>query len=85
MPTAVLSREIARRYTAGETRVEFDSDQAPNVRALVRELDARFPGLGPVLRTDMAIAIDGQIFQDALLESIQGKDEICFMPAIEAG
>jgi hypothetical protein len=78
----VLNREIARQFTAGEIRIDVTEG---SVRGLIRELDARFPGLGDVLRDDMAVAIDGQIYQDADLETFGPDSEICFIPAIEGG
>ena len=82
MADVVLNREIARQYTGGETRIQVAED---SVRGLIRALDAQFPGLGPVLRTDMAVAIDGQIYQDADLEPVGPDSEVCFLPAIEGG
>ena len=82
MVQVVLSREIARKFTGGEVRIEADGE---NVRGLIRALDEKFPGLGEILRTDMAVAIDGQIFQDASLEPVPPGSEVCFLPAIEGG
>ncbi|MCG8545878.1 MAG: MoaD/ThiS family protein [Alphaproteobacteria bacterium] len=82
MAEVVLNREIARQYTGGETRIQVAED---SVRGLIRALDAQFPGLGAVLRTDMAVAIDGQIYQDADLEPVGPDAEVCFLPAIEGG
>ena len=82
MTEVVLNREIARRFTGGETRVDAEG---ANVRALIRALEERFPGLGPALSDDMAVAIDGQIYQDADLVPIPPNCEVCFMPAIEGG
>ena len=82
MADVVLNREIARQYTGGETRIQVAED---SVRGLIRALDAQFPGLGAVLRTDMAVAIDGQIYQDADHEAVGPDSEVCFLPAIEGG
>ena len=82
MAEVVLNREIARQYTGGETRIQVAED---SVRGLIRALDAQFPGLGAVLRTDMAVAIDGRIYQDADLEPVGPDAEVCFLPAIEGG
>ena len=82
MVQVVLSREIARKFTGGEVRVDAEGE---NVRGLIRALDEKFPGLGEILRTDMAVAIDGQIFQDASLEPVPPESEVCFLPAIEGG
>lgn len=59
--------------------------EANTVRALIRELDARFPGLGEFVEDGMAIAIDGEIFQDALGASLEGVDEIVLIPKISGG
>ena len=84
MPTVILSHDIARRHTGGETRFEM-GEEADTVRAVVRALDARFPGVGPELREHCAVALDGVIHQGALLTPVAGVREICFMPAIEGG
>ena len=55
MPDVVLNHEIARRYTNGESRLTVEGD---TIRALINALDAQYPGIGAVLRTDMAVAID---------------------------
>jgi hypothetical protein len=84
MPTVIIGREIARRFTDGQTKLEI-STGADNVRALIRTLDAAYPGIGQVLSTQMAVAIDGVIFQGAMLESTADAREVCFMPSIEGG
>ena len=82
MGNVIINREIARQYTDGQTEIEVTSD---NIRAVIRELDARFPGVGQVLRTDMAVAIDGEIYQHVLLEPVDPDSEVAFIPAIEGG
>ena len=57
---------------------------AGNYRDLVRALDGRFAGLSEALDT-MAVAIDGQIYQDAFLEPLQANAEVFFMQRIEGG
>ncbi len=82
MADVVLSRDLARRFTNGETQI---SVEAGTMRALVRELETQFPGIGAVLGDGMAVAIDGQIFQDFFLEEVGPNSEVCFLPAIEGG
>ena len=84
MPAVIIGRDIARRFTADQTRLEIN-EGADNVRALIRTLDAAYPGIGTVLSTDMAVAIDGVIYQGAMLEPTAHATEVCFMPAIEGG
>ena len=57
---------------------------AENYRELVEKLELRWPGIGERL-SKMAVAIDGQIYQDAFLEPIEARSEIFFMPRIEGG
>ncbi len=53
--------------------------------ALVRELDARFPGLGTRVEEGMAIAIDGVIYQDAYDAKLDDGSEIYLIPKIAGG
>lgn len=84
MPAVILSRDIARQYTDGATRIEVPAGPL-KVRELIRNLDAEHPGLGLVLRDGMAIAIDGLIYQDCMLEEVGEAREVCFLPAIDGG
>jgi len=57
---------------------------AENYRDLVRALDERFAGMSEAL-DEMAVAIDGQIYQDAFLEPLEPNSEVFFMQRIEGG
>jgi molybdopterin synthase sulfur carrier subunit len=86
MPVAVINRELARRFTNGETRLELtESAGADSIRGVIRALEALYPGIGPELRTGMAVAVDGEIFQGAALKKVSLDAEVCFLPSIEAG
>jgi len=67
--------------TNGEREVDIVAD---NYRDLVAALNARFPGMADAVG-DMAVAIDGQIYQDAFLEPLQRASEVFFMQRIEGG
>jgi len=67
--------------TGGVRELEVE---CKNFRSLVRALDAKWPGIEDVL-TKTAVAIDGQIYQDAWLEPIQPNSEVFFMQRIEGG
>ena len=84
MPTVVFNRAFADQFAVGDTQVVLDAEH-DSVRKIIRELDARFAGMGAVLRSDMAVAIDGQIYQDALLRQVDHASEVSFLPSIEAG
>lgn len=68
-------------YTDGVRECEFTVE---SYRDLVAELRGRWPGLSEVL-DKTAVAIDGQIYQDALLEPISPESEVFFMARIEGG
>ena len=70
-----------RRYTEGaeEIRVEVAS-----VRELMRALNERYPKLREALES-LAIAIDGQIINDPLLETLAPDAEVHFLPPIGGG
>jgi molybdopterin converting factor small subunit len=71
-----------RALTAGETRVEID---ARDVRELITRLDERYPGFRKQLGNAVAVAIDGEIIQDPLLEPVEPGSEVHFLPAISGG
>ena len=67
--------------TGGVREVEVE---CKNFRALVRALNEKWPGIDEVLQKT-AVAIDGQIYQDAWLEPIGPNAEVFFMHRIEGG
>jgi len=80
--TVVLQPGLARRYTEGVTSIEVD---ATNYQALIDILDERFPGFAEAVSSRTAVAIDGQIYPDPLLEPIATTSEVFFLPLLEAG
>lgn len=78
----VLVGGLSQDFTAGESQIEV---QADNVRRLIEALDKRFPGLGAELEAKMAVAIDGEIYQDPYLEPIDADSEVFFLPKIGGG
>jgi len=58
---------------------------ATTMRALVRELEARFPGLGAFVEAKMALAVDGEIHQDAMGLVFAPDAEIVLIPKISGG
>ena len=51
----------------------------------IARLVADYPGLAPHLERGLAVAIDGQIYQDALLQEIGAGSEVHLLPQIEGG
>src|SRR5436305_14657179 len=77
MPRVVISGQSARRFTGGQTEFEVEAN---NFRRMVLELDRRFPGLGRQIDESMAVAIDGEIFQDAYLAPLNPDSEMYLIP-----
>lgn len=71
-----------RQYTGGVTELEVD---AATVRQLFARLGEKFPALAPHLEQGLAVAIDGQIYQDALLQPIAKDSEVHVLPQIAGG
>ena len=82
MPRVVISGTSCQRFTGGKTELEVE---ATNFRRLVLELEQRFPGLGKQVEESMAVAIDGEIFQDAYLAQLNPESEIYLIPKIGGG
>ncbi len=59
--------------------------EATTFRRLVVELERRFPGLGKQVEESMAIAVDGEIFQDAYAVELKPGSEIYLIPKIGGG
>ena len=71
-----------RQYTGGITEIDL---AATSIRQLFQKLAETFPEIGPHLEDGMAVAIDGQIYQDALLEPIGERSEVHILPQIAGG
>jgi molybdopterin synthase sulfur carrier subunit len=63
---------------------EFDLS-ATSVKQLFQQLTELHPALGRHLDEGVAVAIDGQIYQDALLEPISRDSEVFLLPQIAGG
>ncbi|MGA0601403.1 MoaD/ThiS family protein [Caulobacter sp. KR2-114] len=66
-------------------RLEAFDVEADTVRRLIKALDQRFPGLGAFIDRRMAIAIDGEIHQDAWTTPLAPDSEVYFIPKIGGG
>ena len=82
MPKVVIAGIAARRFTGGLSEFEVEAN---TVRRMITELDRRFPGLGQQIDESMAVAIDGEIFQDAYQTPLNPDSEIVLIPKIGGG
>lgn len=69
-------------YTGGATELDID---AATVQQLLQRLGALHPALAPQLEHGVAVAIDGVIYQDALLQPIGGASEVVLIERIAGG
>jgi hypothetical protein len=70
------------QLTGGVAELELP---ATSVRHLFRLLGERHPAIGPHLEEGVAVAIDGQIYQDAMFQEIGPDSEVFVMPQIAGG
>lgn len=70
------------QYTGGVRALDVD---APSVQRLLRLLGEKFPELRPHLDAGVAVAIDGQIYQDALFQEIGADADVHILPQIAGG
>ena len=58
---------------------------ATSVRQLFQQLTELHPAIGPHLEEGVAVAIDGQIYQETLFQPIAPDSEVYLMPQIAGG
>ena len=81
MARVVLTSALAP-YTGGVLELELD---VANVRQLFQALEERYPELREHLEAGVAVAIDNEIYQDALLQPIAGESEVILITKIAGG
>lgn len=81
MARITLSSSLAP-FTGDVLALELD---VANVRQLFQMLGERHPELRPHLEAGIAVAIDGEIYQDALLQPIARDSEVILIPKIAGG
>jgi molybdopterin converting factor small subunit len=78
----VAACSSCRAFTGDKTEFEIPGD---TVRKIIAELDQLYPGFGAHIERRMAIAIDGEIHQDALFERLRPDSEVYLIPRIGGG
>lgn len=81
MPSVTIPVDL-QRYTGGAAEVEVS---ALNYRDLVDELSRVFPRLTPDTIRRQAIAIDGMVIHEPLLESFGPDSRLVLVPRIAGG
>jgi molybdopterin converting factor small subunit len=82
MPHIIAACSSIRPFTGGVDEFEVDAD---SVGGMIIALERRFPGLGDHVRRRMAIAIDGEIHQDADGAILTPASEVVLIPRIGGG
>lgn len=80
MVRVVLANPMVE-VTQGQREMQLSVD---NFRELTLTLIERWPAIQELLERS-AVAIDGQIYQDAFAEPLRADSEVFFMPRIEGG
>lgn len=81
MARVVLIGNLAQ-LTGGVAELQVS---ARSVKHLFQQLAERYPAIGPHLDEGVAVAIDGQIYQDALFQPIAPDSEVFILPQIAGG
>ena len=81
MPTVTFPPDM-QRFTDGASEVQVSALRFPD---LVEELCSRFPALTEETIRKQAMAIDGMIIHEPLLESFQADSELVFFARIAGG
>jgi molybdopterin converting factor small subunit len=81
MARVVLIGNLAQ-LTGGVAEFQIS---ATSVKQLFQQLAELHPALGPHLEEGVAVAIDGQIYQDSLFEPIRADSEVFVLPQIAGG
>ena len=81
---------MAEVFLSGEMRTaaggaESMSVDARNVRELISALTRSFPDLERHFAAGLAVAIDGEIFPDGALETLEADSEVHFLPRVRGG
>jgi molybdopterin synthase sulfur carrier subunit len=81
MARVVLVGNLAR-LTGGVAELQLS---ATSVRQLFQQLAERYPEIEPHLSEGIAVAVDGQIYQDDLFQPIAPNSEVFLLPQIAGG
>ncbi len=79
---------LMRDLTGGAERVTVEG---ATLRQVVTSLEARYPGARARLcqedriRPDIAVAVDGEITRQGMLQAVKPDSEVHFVPAVSGG
>ena len=79
---------MLQQMTNGVKQIDMEAD---NVRQVIDRLETLYPGIKDRLvesgqiRSNLAVAIDGEVARMGLLEKLEKASEVHFVPAIGGG
>jgi sulfur-carrier protein len=76
---------LSNNMLSGTGGLDVVTIDAPRVHELILELVARFPRLTPDMFERLAVAIDGEIHNDADYLPLRSDSEVHFVPRIAGG
>jgi sulfur-carrier protein len=76
---------LTRDMLSGTGGIDVVEIEAPRVHELIGELVARFPRLNREMFGRFAVAIDGEIHNDADYRALKSDSEVHFVPRIAGG
>ncbi|NKC13503.1 MAG: hypothetical protein GKR94_15305 [Gammaproteobacteria bacterium] len=82
MAVRVVLSTGSTELTNGETEFYVE---ARNLRAVIKAMDERFPGIGEFLAEETTVAINGEINEHATYQPLPEGAEVFFLPKLEAG
>jgi molybdopterin converting factor small subunit len=81
MARVVLVGNLAR-LNGGVAELQLS---ATSIKQLFQQLGERYPDITPHLNEGIAVAVDGQIYQDDLFQPIAPDSEVFVLPQIAGG
>ncbi|HEY1447536.1 MAG TPA: MoaD/ThiS family protein [Caulobacteraceae bacterium] len=82
MPRVVVADSSFRTLVGGLAQLDIEAD---NVRRLIEAIDRQYPGSADYIDKRMAIAVDGEIHQDAGAIPLTPASEVFLIPRIGGG
>ncbi|MBK9124085.1 MAG: MoaD/ThiS family protein [Chloroflexi bacterium] len=79
---------LLRDLTAGQNRVDVPGD---TIRAVIAELDRRYPGIGGRLTEDgrlrpgMSLVVDNAVSRAGMRQRVSATSEVHFLPSMSGG
>lgn len=90
MVTILLPRSLIALFPSCDRRYELPAEEAPDVAALIRALDARVPGIadrlteaGPRIRPHINVFVDGE--PASISAPVSPSSTVHVIPAVSGG